>query len=90
MHRMSGLHFTSTFGRPERPLILPCARAGLASFQDASRFGSRFRWSFRLRPGNDHRLPAANPAGLGWSPKRNWKTSRTPAPARTNPSLMQP
>src|SRR5664279_5976237 len=71
-------------------LVVPCARAGLASFQDASRFGSRVRWSFRLRPRNDHRLPAANPAGLGWSPERNWEASWTPASARTNPSLMQP
>src|ERR1035441_3708934 len=70
-------------------LVLGCARAGLASLQDTSRFGSRVRWSFRRRPGNDHRLPAANPAGLDWLPERYWETSRTPAPAHTNPSLMQ-
>ena len=38
-------------------------RAVLASLQDAILSGARVRWSFPLRPQNDHRLPFANPPG---------------------------
>jgi hypothetical protein len=65
-------------------------RAVLASLQDARISSPRVRGSFPLLPRNDPRLPAANPAGLDWSAKSNGKTSRKPAPACTNPSLMQP
>ena len=61
----------------------------LASLQDARISSPRVRGSYPLLPRNDPRLPAANPAGLEWS-ESNGKTSRKPAPACTNPSLMQP
>ena len=63
--------------------------AVLASLQDARISSPRVRGSYPLLPRNDPRLPAANPAGLEWS-ESNGKTSRKPAPACTNPSLMQP
>ena len=64
-------------------------RAVLASLQDARISSTRVRGSFPLLPRNDPRLPATNPAGLDWSAETNGKTSRKPAPACTNPSLMQ-
>jgi hypothetical protein len=56
------------FGYPWKRAVFTCARAVLASLRDASIFGSRARWSFPTQPRNDHRLPAANPAGLNWAP----------------------
>ncbi len=64
-------------------------RAVLASLQDARMSNPLVRGSFPLLPRNDPRLPATNPAGLDWSAETNGKTSRKPAPACTNPSLMQ-
>jgi hypothetical protein len=65
-------------------------RTVLASLQDARISSPRVRGSFPLLPRNDPRLPSANPAGLDWSAETNGKISRKPAPAFTNPSLMQP
>jgi len=67
-----------------------CQRAVLASLQDARISSPRVRGSFPLLPRNDPRLPAPNPTELDWSAETNGKTSRKPAPACTNPSLMQP
>ena len=83
-------HRQPRFGLPWKWAGFTCARAVLASLRNARICGSRIRWSFPRPPRNDHRLPAANPAGLDWPPEKPGNASRTPAPTPTDQSLIQP
>ena len=65
-------------------------RTVLASLRDATVLSPVNRWAFPLQPWNDPPATFCQPSGLDWPAESNGKTSRKPALACTNPSLMPP
>ena len=75
----------AVFGRNWKQAGFTCERTVLASRRDANRADARVRWSFPLRPRNDHRLPSANPPG--WA---GHQAGRGKPHARPHPSAAPP